>query len=222
MRTKKECEERELLTLNNNIVTLNNYAADRMKNVNTFNNFNTRILMAFLISLIFLVNVDLSYSIESSDMVNNPYLSLEKHSYKVGELLTIKIFQESLELLEMPELSLDVMNINYPENSFRYLGLLESEINFIPSNHGEYVVRLYDANDDTIDEISFYVNENSECVALPSEGNIIISKDKISADDSLEIIYKDLSTGSQQKFIYRGDTGSDIIYSPILEFMRYI
>jgi len=85
-------------------------------------------------------------SVVSNNVVSNvdlaSIISLDKTYYNKNDIVSI-IIHNNTDVSNIGELSLEISVSDDPTYSYRYLGLLNSEISFIPENTGKYIVKLY-------------------------------------------------------------------------------
>ena len=79
---------------------------------------------------------------------NQGIISLDKESYVIGDTVIITI----IELRE--DINIEIMS---PSNLYRYLGIPENELKFIPKDIGDYEIRVKDSQDNLLQIITFSV-----------------------------------------------------------------
>jgi len=156
-----------------------------------------------------------STSVSSSNAISNSdlttILSLSSMYYTKNDMVDIYIHNTTA-ISNIGDLFMEISVLEYPTYSFRYLGLLDNKVSFIPEKSGTYTVKLYsmlNGNYVDIAEKSFYVYDADIYNCKNYGMNSLINIDLKSYDyyatrslpNSLTLVYTDNSNNSEV-FVY--------------------
>jgi len=164
-------------------------------------------------------------SVVSNNVVSNvdlaSIISLDKTYYNKNDIVSI-IIHNNTDVSNIGELSLEISVSDDPTYSYRYLGLLNSEISFIPENTGKYIVKLYAVQNNyaLIAEKSFYVysldvnqckNYNTNDYVSINLGSYAYYKNR-SLPSSLNLVYQD-SNNNSEVYVYTSNMAIPVTYT---------
>jgi len=161
----------------------------------------------------------------SSSTQNTIALYLPNSYYSVNDVINISIMNRDL-LDPNASLSLEISLDEDPAYSFKYLGLVEDNVLFVPKKVGNYRINLYETKSDSINLIStktFLVYDplSSKCRSYLPGDNIVINFSSYPQYDnttsntlplSVVLIFNDLVSGDSEKFVYTQEIKQTIIY----------
>jgi len=133
------------------------------------NTGNSIVIMLFILLIFFGNNVD-------SALLNS--LSIQKTTFKVGEIVNIVL---------TGDITNNDLTITSESSSFRFLGDLETNVVFIPTEPGTYNVQLRDQNNVLQDEITFTIIPIKKIIG---DWLTVKNSDQIELQASLEVIDK--------------------------------